>query len=430
MMANEIDSLRIVLGYQTEGKERLQSLYKISRAYLISGDTTGLPFWEECMELAQNRDDEQVMANLFYLKGYYERGFRANHAEAFVAFHMAKELYENLGDHKLLAATGLLIAEYYRNIGEYKTAENLYREVEVKLLEINDLREIGRLHEHLGVLHDIKDDHQKAIDEFNIAISYFNQTGSWNLLCSNLNTLGKIQERVGNTAEARISLSRAIQISVSKSLTTIDGIYAKFNLGKVIWKEGDLAKAQAQLEEAYGLAFDYQPAHTETFRMAQLLGEFYRETEQTQKETELLLAQAAYMPESPNETQLLVYHQLVSLYRATQQWELALDVSEKLNAAQVAFATSALRAEDARQASEVSLARKILADREEEAAYRRAEQRWLWACVITALVLLAVAGYIYFLKEKHRKKALANATHWPELNKRMQALEDALNVLY
>ncbi|HAA21403.1 MAG TPA: hypothetical protein DCP28_22560, partial [Cytophagales bacterium] len=69
-------------------------------------------------------------------------------------------------------------------------------------------------------------------------------------------------------------------------------------------------------------------------------------------------------------------------------------------------------------------------DREEEAAYRRAEQRWLWACVITALVLLAVAGYIYFLKEKHRKKALANATHWPELNKRMQALEDALNVLY
>ncbi|HAA23997.1 MAG TPA: hypothetical protein DCP28_36410 [Cytophagales bacterium] len=428
--AGNIDSLRIALDYQTDDKERLQSLYAISYSYLTTGDTAGLSFWEDGKRLAKKMGEDQLIANFLYLKAYFERGFRDNHTDAYVHLTLAKELYSDLNEIKSVANTNLLLAEYHSNIGDYSTAERLYRAAEISYLEINDIQEIGRLHEHLGFLFEKKGDFQKAIDEFTLATVYFNTANNYAQLSANLNNLGDLQLQNGAIAEARTSFLKAIEVTRLHSITTIDQTYAHFNLGRISSQAGDLEKAESQLVNAYQLAFEQQPWHTETFRMAKLLGDFYGKIEQPQRAIALLTAQAEHMPESPNETQLLVYSQLVKFYSATDQWEEALAYSERLNSGQIALATAEDQAGYARQASEIALARKILADREEADAYSAAETRWLWVVVATALVLLAAFGYMYRLKEKHRKKALANATHWPELNKRFQALEDALNVLY
>ncbi|MEL6534411.1 MAG: hypothetical protein AAFQ98_03310 [Bacteroidota bacterium] len=430
LTANDIDSLRIALDYQSEDGERLQTLYAISYTYLTQGDTTGISFWEESLQLAQQTENHQQVANLYYLKGYFERTFRANHTEAFVSFSLARELYKTLKDSKNQAAATLLIAEYHRNIGEYAQSEQLYREAEVLLLEINNLQEIGRLHEHLGFLAEEQGDLQKAEQEFTVATVYFNKSNSWPLLVSDLNDLGRIQYQQGKLQEAKLTLQRVQEKAQLHDITLIDQTYAAFNLARIYWKEGDLEKAHRELAAAYQSAFEIQPGHTETFRMASLLADFYQETEQPTKALAVLVAQADYMPPSPNETQLSVYTQLVALYRETDQWEKALAYSDKLNAGQMALANAEAQANQARQTSEILLAQKILADREEVNDYQLAETRWLWTCLALTLVLLAAFGLMYRLKEKHRKKALDNATHWPELNKRFQALEDALNVLY
>ncbi|HAA13407.1 MAG TPA: hypothetical protein DCE41_17640, partial [Cytophagales bacterium] len=332
--ANNIDSLRIVLEYQMDEDKRLQTLYALSRAYLVSGDTSGLSFWKEGFELAMEKDDSKYLADHYYLKGYFERGFRSNHADAFVSFSLAQELYEEISDEKLFAFSTLLIAEYHAKIGEYATAEKLYRDTEIKLLEVNDVNEIGRLHKHLGHLYENKGDLIKAIDEFTIAASYLNQSENWILLTSSLNHLGRIHRELGSTKEAMIAFEHALKLAIDKSNSPLEQSFAAFNLAWVSWEEDSTYPAEEQLREAYALALEYDPTDTETFRMADLLADFYWEQNQTEQALAMLLTQAEYMPEAPNETQQLVYHQLVRLYEATDQLDLALATTKELMAGQ------------------------------------------------------------------------------------------------
>ncbi|HAA12721.1 MAG TPA: hypothetical protein DCE41_13915 [Cytophagales bacterium] len=427
--ASSIDSLKIALEYQTNTEERGQTLYHIAYSYLTVGDSSGLSYLTSGINLFTKNKDEKELAPFYYLKGYYHRNFDRNHSQAFISFSIAEKLYEAVEDLTMLNRCKLALAEYQFKSGNYKLSKIEFREVEATCIELGAISDLGYVHEQLGYLYKKENDLTQAISEFEISQAYFAQINDHPGELRARLELIKLRYQKGFIQEAEATIKRTLSEMNDKSGPIEIKDYFQFLLGKIHQSQGDLLAAEIQLSRAYQNAFSRAPYDTETFRMARTLGQFLHDQGQTERAIQLLESQAEHLPHPSNEVQLSALSLLGQLYESQSKFTEALATERRVSEGKLAMATAEAQADQARQMAEITLAQKILADEEEVAHFEAKSNQQAWAMGGVIVAFLMAMGWLFWLKEKHRKQAEANSTHWEELGKRYKALEDALSMM-
>ncbi|MEL6538836.1 MAG: tetratricopeptide repeat protein, partial [Bacteroidota bacterium] len=288
---------------------------------------------------------------------------------------------------------------------------------------------LGLVQDNLGFLYSDASLWDTATAEFQLAYNYFILSENHDRAAISSIELAEIALQQGLEEEASVNIRRALKHAQLANQKDVLISKSTFYLGLIHRNKGEFQSAKEAMASAYNSSFSLAPYDTETFRMARTLGTFYHQQGLTDLAIQLLQDQLAYLTNTPNEIQLSTLSLLGQLYETQGDLQRALATERRVSDGKLALATAAAQADQARQEAEVALAQKILADEQEVVAFqeKRTEQAWGMGGVIVAFLL--VMGWLFWLKEKHRKQAEANTTHWLELNKRFKALEDVLSMM-
>lgn len=287
---------------------------------------------------------------------------------------------------------------------------------------------LAYLHENMGYLHLSTRAYAEANQEFALAYAFATKANNLAMQAKTAYTLANNLIYDGALEEAKVYLDKAAG-HASELGSEIHILRTHFNLGFYWRKAGNLIEAEAYYRSAYEMSLAYDPNPEDiNFRACEYAKLLINQDRFSEAGT-LLEDRAAQYPDSPGKYSLRVLSLLADLYQKEGKYAESLAAERKHREASVARSQAESQAQMARKESEITLALSRIDELEREAGLRKERQRWL---LLVGLIALLGAGVWYRqwrITIRHRKAAEANATHWPELDRRMDALQRALNVL-
>lgn len=422
----QVDSLKIVLEYQSGPEERIPTLYQLARELVIQGDTAAVSYMNEGADLCKRQQEYKTLANFYFLKGYFLDS-QKRYTESYLAFTYASEVYKELGEIKQYGNSRIYIGQYLMEIAQLAAAETEYRELEAMMIEYGQDTEVGVIHQNLAYVYEKGDRLEEAIQELEAADYYFKKTEEMGYALRTQKKLADLYRDQGAFDKAKVLYDQVL--AANEGLTTTLEAYTQFNLGMLFHAQGQPEKALAYMTQGYDYAYSQWPAHSETFKMATVLGEFYLNAGKSNEALSILEAQQAHLGDKLGNPRLSFLEMVSKTYEAQGRWEDALVVERSYHNNKVGIVAAEQQAVLARQEAEIVLAQSILL--EQAAAGNRSQLHTLWLLGICLLVIFASGISVFFYRKMifFRRMAQQRSTNWPELQKRMDALEDTLGLM-
>ena len=421
-----IDSLSVVLEYERSSSNRMEVLFQLSRAHIINGDyQRASAYLDEGIILATEETDHRYLSDFYYLIGYCH-----DHANELKDAYVAFKLSQN---HQALAEStvsygkpDLFIGKYLMDIGEYEEARAVYQNIEAAFLEQGNYLELGRVHEHLGFLYRRLNNYQESILEFTLAASFYQKAESpalvakcWAELGDNLRINNELQESIIYTKKA-IEAFRILPDSAIKTT------YAYHNLALAYLKMDQPEEAMQYLLPSYQSAQTIKLDPNERANIASTLADYWLAQNQTEAAKEVLLSVSNQLSAEPTKWELEAVYKLSALYEQEGELALALSLERKAKEGLVMRDNVLAARKEARQSADMQAAQVLLQLMQTEDDRRAANNKWWIASAIIVLVLGLITFYMYSRMAFYRKEAWRHATNWPELQKKMDALEQTL----
>ncbi|MEL6537791.1 MAG: tetratricopeptide repeat protein [Bacteroidota bacterium] len=429
VQANTIDSLRVVLAYEEDPDSIIKTQYLLARELVYASEEEFMPVIESAETIAIQNTLYALLPKIFYLKGYYYHQ-NNNSLEAYKQYAHAKLWAESEGDPLILAMSNSALGFYLRKQGDYESANQLLNKSLALAIELEDWSLAASSQHELGRILSESENYSASENALLLALGYYKRLGEKSsiLLCQI--DLGEVLRKNGDWESARSQyLAVLSQAQDQHNADFLRGMCLN-NLGQIEEHKGNLEQAKRYYNQSAG-------AHT-------LSGETNYLLISMNNQANLALAQEDFEavaqlthsiedidPNAVDPEQLIHAFDLRSeSLEKLGLIDLALKTERRRNGIETSYQLAEFEKEQVRQVYEVMAAQAQLEVMDIQEA-RIAERQYWWVAIVAILLLAAVGIYVMHRKAmRHKAKAEANATHWPELDKRMQALEDALNVLY
>ncbi|MEL6534968.1 MAG: hypothetical protein AAFQ98_06120 [Bacteroidota bacterium] len=426
--SSDTDSLMISLQYQEDPAERIQTLFLLGRKQVVLPDSSAWSTLTEGIELAKELGEPEYEGKFYYLLGYYHHR-KNQYSEAYINFSLAEQTLTEAKEMEYATKAGIFLARYAMETGDSDFAKAKYQFVAGKLMQHGLIANLGFVYEHLGYLYQDEQEHDKAAENFKLAHNYFLETEQFDLAIKSAYAVTENLLFEGELDEAELYLKKSIQILPNSPDTSLHAVRINFFHGRVAELRGDPVKAISwfQLSGEGGLK-DFASIEY-NFLRTNHIADYFLQQGLHQQALNLLVKQAQYVPEYPHDLALATLELLAKTYELMGDYQAALATERQFRQGVVAAQTAELQAQQARQASEVALAKLRLEMQDNQRAFQANQGQWLLGLLALALLGAAIWAWQWRITVRHRKKAEANATHWPELDRRMDALQRALNVL-
>lgn len=426
--ADTIVSLRIVLGFQEKSDERILTLYSLAHELSNQMDTSAFVYIEEGTELSLHTQRLEKAADFHYLKGYFQNNL-SQYGSAFLSLTYASELYHQLQNWQMAGYADLIRAQLLFEAGERVAAEEVYRKVKVLFLAHGLDASLGYVHEHLGYLYEKSGDLESSLMEHLLALGIYSQQEQHELSAKENNAIANLFLTLERYPEAEISL-REVDRSLEKvEFTSQQKAYKLFYSGLLSYHTGQQEEGLLAQKEAIDLAKKLALWQEDIYAMtAQYAGLLLA----SGKPEHAIAVLERDMPAEENhssEAHLEGLDVLASAYENLGNLEAALQIERARQAGMVSSQNAQSQALVARRSAEVALAQKTLADRDTVAKNNAQQQYWVFIG-IAAMILVLILVYAGWMRIRfYKRQAEQRATHWPELQRRMDALENTLSWL-
>ncbi|HAA23326.1 MAG TPA: hypothetical protein DCR93_37795 [Cytophagales bacterium] len=427
-LAGSLDSLKITLQYLEDPQEKMQTLYELGIQQIASVDNSIDGYLNNGLELAAKENDYVWLSRFHYLLGYRSHVFLAYH-DAFVHFSTAKHLFQKTTDRQYQAKCEFFLAVYEHETGNFLAAQEGFTKVASVYLELGLLSDVAYVYEHLGYVEEDRGNTQEAIENFVLAYQYFLKDELYGLAAKQAYSVSGILVDLDEKLEAEVYLSKALDHLSRSNDSILHATRTYFFLGRLAESREQWDVANDYFQHSYTSGRMHYAGWDDNFFRTNYMAEYYLKQNQLEVATAMLSEQAEYVSEAPGENALRTLSLLAESYQTQGNLEAALTMERRVREGMVAAQTAKADAQRARQEAEVILARQSLEIEENQVAFVRNQWNWVIGLLLITMAFTGVGYYLYRLKEKHRKQAEANSLHWPEFGEKLQALEDALNVL-
>ncbi|HAA13745.1 MAG TPA: hypothetical protein DCE41_19455 [Cytophagales bacterium] len=429
--ADPVDSLRVVLKYEQSTELRLQSLETLARLTLFNDSEESKAAIQEGIEITTQNGLTEKLGTFYYLWGYQDDYFH-RYGEAYKHFYIAHQEFEKSGS-RLLQAMSLEFLGYYLIMEQdYSLAEEYLNQAMNLYIEKEEYSALANLQYRLGQMYFDQQNWDIAIQYFQLSLAFYQKDENHLKVSVNQEMLARIEIEKGNLdqAEAYLSLTESSLSKINDNSVLEKRASIFNNYALLAEKRQDTATAIQRIHQAYSVIENQKSPSLKRLILNNLAyweihgqGDYFSAKEHLElalEETDLVLSEEFFR----------TYNLAVEAYTTAGDLERALALEKERNAFETSQQLAQLEQQKIKQTYEVMAAQAQLEVMDIQEA--RVAERQHWWIAIAGILLLAAAGvYAMYRKAmKHKAKAEANATHWPELNKRMQALEDALNVLY
>lgn len=429
IQAQNTDSLRVVLNYETNPEKRLETLYQIARMLVLTTPQTAREYMEEGIVLSQDYGFFQRHADFHYLKAYQAKQL-GEYGLAYKHYYLSLKQNEQTGDllkqAKCQESLGtLLIAQ-----GLIAEAEDRLQEALVGYTEQQAWGLLANLNFRMGNLFKEQDRPHEALDRFQMALAYYSQEGNTLLTASMYEEIGNIYFALDDRSKNATFLDLA-----ESTLGTDEGAAAQrmrasilSNRAFLAYHEGKLAQALDHTEEAIDLFTDFGESYLKRtiYNNAAL---FSLDLQVPDQALAYLQAAEALRAEVTDDEHFRSLGLQVKAHIMKSDYAAALAVEQLRNQAEVSQ-KSAQRAQlQARQSAEMQAAQAQLAVMEADAHWRAERQTWALSIAVITLLIGLLVYWMHRRVRYYRAEALRRATHWPELQKRMDALEQTLSMM-
>ncbi|HAA15185.1 MAG TPA: hypothetical protein DCE41_27210 [Cytophagales bacterium] len=424
---SSLDSLKVALQYQKLPEEQTQTIFYLSQA-MMEQDLEGIDsLLSQGISIANTHQLYQWLGQLYFQKGrYYDQ--QRNFNDAYFNFALAEKISLDTDDFTLLGKSQIALGKYLTETN--RTVEAAAKFKSAAALLVNEGREdlLAYLHENMGYLQISTRAYEDANQEFALAYSFASKAENLSMQAKTAYTLANNLIYDGLLEEAKVYLDKAEAHALALG-SEIHQLRTYFNLGFYWRKVGNLEKAETFYQKAYEMSLAHDPNIEDiNFRACEyaklLIGQ-----ERFAEAISILEHRAQQIDSSPGKYSLRVLSILANTYEQLGQFSQALATERHHREGSVARSISESQALMARKDAEVTLALSRLNDLEDKAGLKKERQRWLMLIGLVVIVGILVWIRQYRITVRHRKQAEANATHWPELDRRMDALQRALNVL-
>ncbi|MCK4421681.1 GGDEF domain-containing protein [candidate division WOR-3 bacterium] len=318
--ANDIEELEKKL-QDVAGKERVEVLDKLAKAYREISPKKTLEYSKEALELSQElnyKKGEALSLHNFglgyYYLGDYEKALDynlksleirkktddkdgiaaslynigrvyvdlSNYDKALEYYLRSLKIREIIGDKKDIAASLNDIGIIYDNLGRYKKALEYYlQSLEIREL-IEDKNGIAASLNNTGIAYDNLDDSNKALKYYLKALKIYEEIGNNKGIAASLNNIGLVYENSGNYKKSLEYQLRSLKIEkeignkygIAISLNNIGSLYLKLknydeafsyleqglNLAKEIRAKVSIQDSYRHLSELYSTKGNYKKA--------------------------------------------------------------------------------------------------------------------------------------------------------------------------
>lgn len=136
--------------------------------------------------------------------------YQRKHDEALVCYQTASSWFERLGDTVEKVAADVNIGNVYSEIGQFKTALQIYEKVEPVWYVVQDESHLARLHNNKGYAYSKDGQYHQARDEYQRSIHFWRNTTDRASLINVLDGLSIVYMQMGNYKQAIAILEEAL----------------------------------------------------------------------------------------------------------------------------------------------------------------------------------------------------------------------------
>ena len=313
--------------------------------------------------------------------------------------------------------------------GEFEVGEKYYAKASIIFLQLELANELADLHYHRGYNYREQARYSESLAEFQLALGYFEKEKLTRKIIDAMNEIGRVHRKMENRelAEANFQQAWLLAEALGQEHNEIKG-YVRNNQGLLALDQNDYEKAQWYFEKAISYVSNPQNPQRQTHIMN--LARVYQSQGEYTKTTELL-NQAIGQTEAKwkSADRLGAYDFLVEAYEAQGDIVMALAKEKERASYMIAKQDADALATDARMISEIEAAEARLTNLDLKAQSTSANQRY-WIILISIMVAAIVISFLFYRRMMfYRREAWRHATNWPELQKKMDALEETLGML-
>ena len=426
---DQADSLSIVLQFEKDPETKAKAFYQYARMKVLAEEENALQILTEGIRYADENASREILAKFYHLKGFYHY---ENHelGLAYYDFSLATPMYEELGGNELaLAYCYKTLGRIKIKKGEFEVGEKYYAKASIIFLQLELANELADLHYHRGYNYREQARYSESLAEFQLALGYFEKEKLTRKIIDAMNEIGRVHRKMENRelAEANFQQAWLLAEALGQEHNEIKG-YVRNNQGLLALDQNDYEKAQWYFEKAISYVSNPQNPQRQTHIMN--LARVYQSQGEYTKTTELL-NQAIGQTEAKwkSADRLGAYDFLVEAYEAQGDIVMALAKEKERASYMIAKQDADALANDARMISEIEAAEARLTNIDLKAQSSSANQRY-WIILISIMVAAIVISFLFYRRMMfYRKEAWRHATNWPELQKKMDALEETLGML-
>ncbi len=272
-----------------EGEDKVNNLIRISRAYVVAGDTLSIDYARQAYELARQIGYTEGMGKSAFFLGvacdeimvdsafkyyslaekileplnhawlgycytnlarmYREKGW---YAEAIDYGIKSTNLFLTAGDSAQLAIEISNMGYAYDRMGDFEVALKYQKRALPIAIEHCDDYTLGLIHGRIGIAYDELKKYDSAYFYNSIALNHYQDAGDQQHVMQTLSNIGNTFMKQNKLNEAEAILLQALDIRT----IPYSKVIVMVNLGHVYLKTGRLDKAEKILDEAIQLAIE------------------------------------------------------------------------------------------------------------------------------------------------------------------------------
>ena len=425
MAAQSVDSLRVVLDYQTTSSDRAETLYHLAYALYASSPDEAETLIGEAIPLAQKSDKDNLVGKLYLLLGY-QKANGGNTKEAYKAYAHAYPYLTQSEDHLRMAICLETLGRYQSIAGNAEQSKEYFQQAYTYYVKTEAWSYLANFQYLQGEVAYDDGLYQEAVNNFQQALAYYVKIENYEKQTTLHEDIARAYMMSGdwNRASHYLDLASLLldQVPVSAlpqlkaSILNNQGILAE-NLGEL---ENALAYTQSAIELMKG---QENPELLSIF--LNNAAHLYLKLNQPQAATKFIAEAMTLESQQRIETIALA----VKAYSQLGDFEHALAMEHERNALEMNQQAAMEAEHKARQAAAITVAQAELQLQQADERRISANRQWAWILVGIAALALLLIFLMYRRMHFYRKEAWRHATNWPELQKKMDALEETLGML-
>lgn len=283
---SNIDSLKQKLESSSNPEEKIELLVSIIGAYSGIDDEKAMQYARTAMIEAENTDDEEGKANLFYIIGglYKTQG---NYDKSIENHQASLDIYTALNIESEVAKLHYNLGDIYKKKGLYQLSlENCLKGMLI-YERLNDSAGLADVYNCMGSLHKYQKDYTKSIEYYNRSLNLSIGINDRGGMALSYNNIGVVYAIMGNTDLALDQYNHSLEMFIETGSKKNQGILLG-NIASIYLTQNEYDKALEYINRSLNIHNEIAYTNGQA-RQYQNLGRYYDLTQNSDLAIENLM---------------------------------------------------------------------------------------------------------------------------------------------